>query len=76
MVSAVLVKVDPGTTPADVAREIQQQVPETKTITPDGLLSAVSGNSGAVTRILYRSTASSNDCVPFPSRELLSHGNP
>jgi putative ABC transport system permease protein len=56
MVSAVLVKVDPGTTPADIAREIQQQVPGTKTITPDGLLSAVSGQLGAVTRILYGSS--------------------
>jgi putative ABC transport system permease protein len=56
MVSAVLVKVDPGTLPADVAREIQQQVPGTKTITPDGLLSAVSGQLGAITRILYGSS--------------------
>ena len=56
MVSAVLVKVDPGTTPADVALEIQKQVPGTKTITPDGLLSAVSGQLGAVTRILYGSS--------------------
>jgi putative ABC transport system permease protein len=56
MVSAVLVKVDPGTTPADVALEIQKQVPGTKTITPDGLLNAVSGQLGAVTRILYGST--------------------
>ena len=56
MVSAVLVKVDPGTTPADVALEIQKQVPGTRTITPDGLLNAVSGQLGAVTRILYGST--------------------
>jgi putative ABC transport system permease protein len=56
MVSAVLVKVDQGATPANVAREIQQQVPGTKTITPDGLLTAVSGQLGAVTRILYGSS--------------------
>jgi putative ABC transport system permease protein len=56
MVSAVLVKVDPGTSPADVALEIQQQVPGTKTITPDSLLNAVSGQLGAVTRILYGSS--------------------
>jgi putative ABC transport system permease protein len=53
MVSAVLVKVDPGASPADVAREIQEQVPGTKTITPNGLLNAVSGQIGAVMRILY-----------------------
>ena len=56
MVSAVLVKVDQGAIPANVAREIQQQVPGTKTITPDGLLTAVSGQLGAVTRILYGSS--------------------
>ncbi len=56
MVSAVLVKVDPGTTPEDVAREIQQQVPGTKTITPGGLFNAVSGQLSAVTRILYGSS--------------------
>jgi putative ABC transport system permease protein len=56
MVSAVLVKVDPGTSPADVAQKIQQQVPGTKTITPDSLLNAVSGQLGAVTRILYGSS--------------------
>jgi putative ABC transport system permease protein len=56
MVSAVLVKVDEGTSPADLSREIQKQVPGTKTITPDGLLNTVSGQLGAVTRILYGST--------------------
>ncbi len=56
MVSAVLVKVDPGVSPADVAQEIQKQVPGTKTITPNGLLNAVSGQLGAVTRILYGAT--------------------
>ncbi len=56
MVSAVLVKVDPGASPAGVAREIQDKVEGTKTITPDGLLNAVSSQLGAVTRILYGST--------------------
>jgi putative ABC transport system permease protein len=56
MVSAVLVKVDPGASPAGVARMIQDQVPGTKTLTPDGLLNAVSGQLSAVTRILYGST--------------------
>jgi putative ABC transport system permease protein len=52
MVSSVLVKVDPGTSPADVAREIQDNVPGTKTITPNGLLNTVSGQLGAVRRLL------------------------
>jgi putative ABC transport system permease protein len=51
-VSAVLVKVDPGTSPATVAREIQDRVPGTKTITPNGLLNAVSGQLGAIRRLL------------------------
>jgi putative ABC transport system permease protein len=56
MVSAVLVKVDPGTIPSEVAQEIREQVPGTKTITPDGLLNAVSGQLGAVTLILNGAT--------------------
>jgi putative ABC transport system permease protein len=56
MVSAVLVKVDPGILPASVASEIQKQVPGTKIITPNGLLNAVNGQLGAVTRLLYGST--------------------
>jgi putative ABC transport system permease protein len=56
MVSAVLVKVDPGASPTEVARMIQDQVPGTKTLTPDGLLNAVSGQLSAVIRILYGST--------------------
>jgi putative ABC transport system permease protein len=55
-VSAVLVKVQPGFSQAEVAKEIQGQVPGTKTITPNGLLNAVSGQLGAVTRILYGAT--------------------
>ena len=53
MVSAVLVKVDPGTSPAAVASEIMTQVPGTKVIMSNGLLNAVSGQLGATTRILY-----------------------
>ncbi len=56
MVSAVLVKVDPGSVPADVAQTIREQVPGTKTITPNGLLNAVSGQLGAVTGILNGAT--------------------
>lgn len=56
MVSSVLVKVDPGTSPAVVAREIQDQVPGTKAITPNGLLNTVSGQLGAVRRLLNGAT--------------------
>jgi putative ABC transport system permease protein len=56
MVSSVLIKVDPGTSAADVAREIQDQVPGTKTITPNGLLNTVSGQLGAVRRLLQGTT--------------------
>jgi len=56
MVSAVLVKVEPGTSPAAVAREIQDQIPGTKTITPNGLLNTVSGQLGAVRRLLIGTT--------------------
>lgn len=52
MVSAVLVKVDPGTSPESVAAEIQSQVPGIKVILPNGLLNTVSGQMGAVTRLL------------------------
>jgi putative ABC transport system permease protein len=52
MVSAVLVKVDPGTSAEEVAHRIQDQVPETKTITPNGLLNTVNGQLGAITRLL------------------------
>lgn len=55
MVSLVLVKVDPQTSPASVAAEIERQVPTTKTILPNGLLNAVSGQLYAVTRLLYGS---------------------
>jgi putative ABC transport system permease protein len=56
MVSAVLVKVDPGTSPATVARDIEARIPGTKTITPNGLLNTVSGQLGAVRRILTGTT--------------------
>jgi putative ABC transport system permease protein len=56
MVSAVLVKLEPGTSPDTVAREILTKIPGTKTITPDGLLSAVTLQLGSVTRLLYGST--------------------
>jgi putative ABC transport system permease protein len=56
MVSAVLVKVEPGYSSATVAEAIRSQVPGTKTLTPNGLLSSVSGQLAAVTRLLYGST--------------------
>ena len=56
MVSAVLVKVDPATPPGTVATRIQAQIPGTKTITPNGLLSSVTGQLAAVTHLLYGST--------------------
>ena len=58
MVSAVLVKVDPATSPATVANLIQAQIHGTKTITPNGLLSSVTGQLAAVTRLLYGATLS------------------
>lgn len=56
MVSAVLVKVDPGTSPVTVANRIQAEIPGTKTITPNGLMSSVTGQLAAVTQLLYGST--------------------
>jgi putative ABC transport system permease protein len=55
-ISAVLVKVDPGTSQDKVAREIQETVPGTKSITPNGLLNAVSSQLGAVRRLLGGTT--------------------
>lgn len=55
MVSLVLVRVEPGASPAVVAAEIERQVPGAKTILPDGLLNAVSGQLGDLTRLLYGS---------------------
>jgi putative ABC transport system permease protein len=52
-ISAVLVKVAPDVTVSAVADEIMAKVPGTKTILPNGLLNAVSGQLGATTRILY-----------------------
>jgi putative ABC transport system permease protein len=55
-ISAVLVKVEPGASPATVAREIQDKVPGTKSITPNGLLNTVNGQMGAVRRLLAGTT--------------------
>ncbi len=66
MVSAVLVKVDPAFSRSTVADTIREQVPGTKTLTPNGLLNAVSGQLGAVTRLLYASTlAVAIVCIPL-----------
>ena len=56
MISAILVKVDPGSSVSKVEKEIEARAPGTKTITPDGLLNAVSGQLGAVRRILFSAT--------------------
>lgn len=56
MVSAVLVKLEPGTSQTAVASEILAKIPGTRIITPNGLLSAVTIQLGAVTRLLYGST--------------------
>jgi putative ABC transport system permease protein len=68
MVSAVLVKVDPSASPTGVAEKIRTQIPGTKTITPNGLLNAVSVQLGAITRLLY----SSRLAVTFISIPLLA----
>jgi putative ABC transport system permease protein len=52
-VSAVLVKLEPGASPSVVAGEIRRTVAGSKTITPNGLLSAVTGQLGTIIRILY-----------------------
>jgi putative ABC transport system permease protein len=56
MVSAILVRVAPGASPEAVAGEIQERVPGTKTITPNGLLGTIAGQLGTVTSLLYGST--------------------
>ncbi|MBP1928336.1 putative ABC transport system permease protein [Methanolinea mesophila] len=56
MVSAVVVKVEPGASVDEVAREIRRQVPGTKTIVHSGLLSAVNAQLGALTGLLFAST--------------------
>jgi putative ABC transport system permease protein len=55
-ISAVLIKVNPGASPAAVATEIQEKIPGTKAITPNGLLNTVSGQLGAVRRLLTGAT--------------------
>jgi putative ABC transport system permease protein len=55
-ISAVLVKVEPGSSPLAVAQEIQEKVPGTKTITPNGLLNTVNGQLAAVRRLLTGTT--------------------
>ncbi len=56
MVSAVLVRVAPGESPEAVAAAIQDTVPGTKTITPNGLLGTIAGQLGTVTTLLYGAT--------------------
>lgn len=56
MVSAVLVRVEPGVSRDEVAANIRNSVPGTKTITPDGLMNSISSQLGAITLLLYGST--------------------
>jgi putative ABC transport system permease protein len=56
MVSAVLIRTEPGSSPAGIADEIKQRVPGTKTLTPNGLLSTIAGQLGGITSLLYGST--------------------
>ena len=55
MVSSVLVKVEPGASPAVVGSEILKRIPGAKTITPTSLLATVTLHLAGVTRILYGS---------------------
>ena len=55
MVSSVLVKVEPGASPAVVGSEILKRIPGAKTITPGSLLATVTLHLAGVTRILYGS---------------------
>jgi putative ABC transport system permease protein len=71
MVSAVLVKLEPGTSSASVAGEITARIPGTRVITPNSLLAAVSGQLAAVTRLLYGSTLAVS-VVSFPLLGFIS----
>ena len=55
MVSAVLVKVEPGSSPFAVGRAIEEEIPGVRIITPTGLLGTVTGHLANVTRLLYDS---------------------
>ncbi len=70
-ISAVLVKVDPGASPVTVAQEIQDTIPGIKTITPNGLLNTVSGQLGAVRRLLT-GTAIAITAVSIPLLAFIS----
>ncbi|OPX65117.1 MULTISPECIES: FtsX-like permease family protein [unclassified Methanoregula] len=55
-ISAVLVKVEPGYSPQSVAQQIQENVPGTKTITPNGLLNTVNSQLAAIRHLLFGTT--------------------
>jgi putative ABC transport system permease protein len=55
MVSAVLVKVEPGSSAFAVGHAIEEEIPGVRTITPTGLLGTVTGHLAEVTRLLYDS---------------------
>jgi len=71
MASAVLVKVEPGMSPEAVADEIERQVPGTRTILPNGLMSAVNGQLAAVT-LLLEGSAVAVTVVSIPLLGLVS----
>ncbi len=74
MVSAILVQVDPGVSPADVGSEIRKSIPGTRTITRTGLLATVTLHLASVTRVL--SGLHAHDRTPlYPAPRLhLGHG--
>ncbi len=55
MVSSVLVRVEPGTSPIVVGDEIRKRIPGARTITPSSLLTMVTLHIAGITRILYGS---------------------
>jgi putative ABC transport system permease protein len=55
MVSSVLVRVEPGASPAEVGSEIRKSIPGTRTITPTGLLATVTLHLAGITRLLFGS---------------------
>jgi putative ABC transport system permease protein len=55
MVSAVLVKMEPGASPFAVGHAIEDEIPGVRTITPTGLFGTVTGHLAEVTQVLYGS---------------------
>ncbi len=55
MVSSVLVQIEPGASPVDVGKMIRDKIPNTKTITPNSLLTTVTLHLAGITRLLFGS---------------------